>query len=331
MKLHQVISYPLAFIYKTVVWVRNKMYDWGWIKTTSFKTPTLCIGNLSMGGTGKTPMAALLIEMLHSDYKIAVLTRGYGRKTKGLIHANPNSTASEIGDEPKQLLSTFPYIELVACEKRVEGMHYIESQLKVDLVILDDAFQHRKLTPKVAILLTTYNKLYCNDFYFPTGTLRDHKMAAHRAQVVVVTKSPKTLSLDQKKKVENCLKLKPDQKLFFSHLNYDYTLKGLHGSRSLHEVLKSPFCLVTGIADSSPIVEYLTKLGGNFTHKNYKDHQKYTSKEIDTIKRESIIVTTEKDFVKLQGSIDSLYYISVGHEIEEQELFENTLRALIKT
>lgn len=330
MKLLRVILYPLSLLYGLVVFLRNKYYDWGWFKSTSFSTPTICVGNLSLGGTGKTPMIALLIEQLSKEYSIAVLTRGYGRLTKGLVYATDISTADEIGDEPKQLKYSYPAIELVCSESRVTGMEYIESKLDVDIVLLDDAFQHRKITPMVNILLTTYQKIYSKDYYLPSGSLRDSKSSSSRADIVIVTKSPENLNKEQRATIENSLKLKENQQLFFSSLSYDEQLVGVRDNIQLGDLAKTPFSLVTGIANAKPLTAYLKSKGLHFEHLEFKDHQNYHQSIIDELQKKSLIVTTEKDFVKLNSALDQLYCIRVKHQIEDESQLLNKLHQLIK-
>ncbi len=330
MKLLKLFSFPLAFQYGIVVAFRNAFYDWGWFSSTSFKTPTICIGNISMAGTGKTPMTALLIELLQSEYKIAILTRGYGRKSKGLIHGNEKSSPQDIGDEPKQLIDTHPTVELIVCSNRVEAMRYIESKLEVDLVILDDAFQHRRLSPLYSILLTTYSQLYTEDYYFPAGNLRDHKSSGKRAQMVVVTKAPENLSETELEDLKKRLKVLPHQSFFTSSLQYSDSLIGLSNTMSLEELKKNPFCLVTGIANPKPLLNYLKAMGCEFTHKKYRDHHSYSDKDLAELNEEALVITTQKDFVKLGSLLSKVYYLPVSHKIEGVEKFKEILLEQLK-
>lgn len=325
MNLLKLFSFPLAFQFGIILAFRNAFYDWGWFSSTSFKTPTICIGNISMAGTGKTPMTALLIELLQSQYKIAVLTRGYGRKSKGLIHANEKSSPVEIGDEPKQLLDTHPNIELIVCANRVEGMRYIESNLEVNLVILDDAFQHRKLSPLLSILLTTYSNLYTEDYYFPAGNLRDHKSSGKRAQMVVVTKAPENLSETEIIDLKKRLKVLPHQSFHTSSLQYSDTLIGLSNTIKIEDLKKNPFCLVTGIANPKPLVSHLKAMGCEFTHKKYRDHHNYNKNDFAKLKEEPLLITTQKDFVKLSDTLSNVYYLPVTHKIHNEGYFKESL------
>ncbi len=329
MNLRTVLLFPLSLKYAYVVFFRNKFYDWGVFKSHSFKTPTICVGNISLGGTGKTPMIDLLINH-YQNKKVVVLSRGYGRKTKGLIHAHSNSTASEIGDEPKQLLSMHPEIELVVSEARVKGMQYIESQIKPDLVLLDDAFQHRSLKAKVNILLTTYSKPYFKDYYLPLGTLRDHRISVNRADMLVVTKAPKQVCLTDKSEFKS--QFTTTKPIHFAHLEYAEQCIGEVNTLSVEELKNSKVNLVTGIANPKPLLDYLTQKGIELSHYKYKDHHQYTSKDVECFTENSdVILTTQKDFVKLKGMCDSLYYIGIQHQLEQEDLFFNSLDQLLNS
>ena len=194
MLLLRKIAFPISMVYALVVYLRNFLFDVGILKEISFKTKTICIGNLSVGGTGKTPMIEYLIEMLGNSYKVAVLSRGYRRKSKGFILATPKSTVEKLGDEPYQIYSKYPEIVLAVDGDRCNGISNLENTLNLDVILLDDAFQHRKVRPHYSILLTAYDDLYINDWYLPTGNLRDAKKEAKRANIIVVTKCPNDLS-----------------------------------------------------------------------------------------------------------------------------------------
>lgn len=327
MKLRTVLLFPLSLKYAYVVLFRNKFYDWGLFKSHSFKTPSICVGNISLGGTGKTPMIDLLINH-YQNKKIVVLSRGYGRKTKGLIHANINSTAQEIGDEPKQLLDAHPSIDMVVAEKRVQGMNYIEDQIKPDLILLDDAFQHRSVKAKVNVLLTIFSKPYFKDYYFPLGSLRDHKISTARADVILVTKSPYDLSSSQKS--DFAIQFKQYKPVFFSHIAYSEQLLGTDDALLLEDLHGKKVHLVTGIAKAKLLVDYLKSRGIKFSHFNYKDHHNYSDKDINTFsKGAQLILTTEKDYTKLKGRCKDLYYLPIKHQIDGQESFFEALDQLV--
>jgi len=320
---------PISWVYAFVVWIRNYFYDIGFFTSKKFETPTICVGNLSVGGTGKTPMIELLISILKEQYKVVVLSRGYGRKSKGYILASSNTTVEELGDEPYQIHSKFPQINLVVDGDRGTAISKIEKELKAEVILLDDAFQHRKVTPSFSILLTAYSKLYADDSYLPSGELRDHKSQAKRASVIIVTKCPKNLSEEDKKYVV-ARKLKPNknQKVLFSYLTYDLELKGVGSSIKLSELKTKEVTLVTGIANPKPLVSFLNKKNISFNHLAYRDHHFFTDKQLQFFNSKEIILTTEKDFVRLKGKVVNVYYIGVKHdffdngkEILEKELF----------
>lgn len=329
MNLRTVLLLPLSFKYACIVFFRNKFYDWGWFKIHSFTTPTICVGNISLGGTGKTPMIDLLINH-YKNKKIVVLSRGYGRKTKGLIHAHIHSTALQIGDEPKQLLDMHPEIELVVSESRVKGMQYIESQLKPHLVLLDDAFQHRSLKTKVNILLTTYSKPFFKDYYLPLGNLRDHRISVKRADMLVVTKAPKQVCLTDKSEFKS--QFSATKPVHFAHLEYADQCIGEATTLSIEELKDLKVNLVTGIANPKPLLNYLAQKGIQVTHFKYKDHHQYTENDLEHIRQNGeIILTTQKDFVKLKGRCDSLYYLGIQHQIEQEESFFKSLDQLLNS
>ena len=202
LKSFRVLLLPFALIYGWIVFVRNWMYAKQYLKSTSFNVPLNCIGNLSMGGTGKSPMVEHLLSILSEEYKIATLSRGYKRKTKGYALANEASTALEIGDEPMQFHLKFPNVAVSVGERRIEAMaQLIQDVPKVEAIILDDAFQHLEIKAGFNILLTEYDNLFCDDFFIPTGDLRDDRKSAERADIIIVTKCPANLSLEEKEEI----------------------------------------------------------------------------------------------------------------------------------
>jgi tetraacyldisaccharide 4'-kinase len=336
----RLLLWPLSLLYAWGLRIRHLFYDLGLIKSVVFKTPTICVGNLSLGGTGKTPMIALLIEYyLSKGLHIAVVSRGYGRKTHGLIEANFESTASQIGDEPFQIYRTFPQIRMVVCASRVRAMAYLEashfhgvaekkiklgpnqsgSQSPPDLVLLDDAFQHRAIKAQFNILLTTYSKPFFKDFYLPAGTLRDHQLRVKKAEVVVVTKSPDPLDKNKNESFVSRLNLRPNQPVFFSHLKYASTIVGLKEHISLDTLKGEKIVLVTAIANPEPLVVFLTSIGAVVKHLKYADHHFFTPSEINLLKQYNRIICTHKDFVKLSDEIPQLFYLPVSHDFSERD------------
>jgi tetraacyldisaccharide 4'-kinase len=222
MKLLRNISFPFVPVYYAVTWTRNKLYDFGIKTSKSYNIPIICVGNLSVGGTGKTPMIEYLIRLLKDNHKVATLSRGYKRKTSGFQIANKDSSAETLGDEPFQFCKKFKNEIIVAVDtNRQNGIESIQTcDDSVDVVLLDDAFQHRKVKAGLNILLTTYNNLYVDDLVLPTGNLREPKSGAERANIIIVTKCPETLSDKQKGEIIQKLNTKAEQKVFFSSIKY---------------------------------------------------------------------------------------------------------------
>jgi len=302
------IAWPIAVIYGMVVHIRNWCYDVGIFSTKSYKTPTLCVGNLSVGGTGKTPMIEYLILLLQKDFNIAVLSRGYKRKSKGFLLANSESTVEELGDEPFQLYAKFRNLFLAVDSDRQNGISKLEAMLQPDVILLDDAFQHRKVTPSFNILLTTYEKLYVHDFFLPTGTLRDSKNQARRAQLIVVTKCPSDLKQSEKAKIKKALGVKVP--VLFAYFEYAPKVVSSKDILEIPDLTHKGIGLITGIADPMPLVSYLSSLELDFKHLNYPDHYDFSSKDLKKFEK----YTTEKDYVRLNGKVANLYFIGVKHE-----------------
>ena len=284
---------PISWIYGFVVWLRNLLYDDHILHSTQVSIPTICVGNLAVGGTGKTPMSEYLLSLLSSDYKVALLSRGYGRKTKGFRIANEHDTAQTIGDEPMQIHQRFPDIPVAVCADRVKGVKRLQ-QLFPDLqcVILDDAYQHRSLNCGFYILLTPFDRLYSNDHMLPWGRLRDLPNQSHRANVVVVTKCPPNMQPIERRIVSNSLKLATYQQLFYSSIGYAQL------------ALSGTPLLVTGIANPTPMYEYLCQQFPDTELMAYADHHAFSRRDIQQIlekaERYAHVVTTEKDYMRMQ-------------------------------
>ena len=328
MQLLRKIAFPISLIYALVVYVRNYLYDVGIWSSKTFDTPTICIGNLSVGGTGKTPMVELLISALKDTHKIAVLSRGYRRKSKGFGLASPKSTVEDLGDEPYQIYTKFPEITVAVDADRRNGISILEDKIKPDLILLDDAFQHRKVKPDFSILLTAYDTIYTEDWYLPTGNLRDSRKAAKRADVIVVTKCPPEMSVDERKAVTDQLNPMEGQRVLFSYLVYDTNLKGSIADVSLHALNNRKITLVTGIANPAPLVSFLEKEKMVFEHLAYADHHFFTPKEIVALNSKEVVLTTEKDFMRLNNRVENLFYIQVAHMFFDDG--RSTLKALLE-
>ncbi len=306
------ILFPVSLVYGLVVYLRNRLYDWGVFSSKSYQTPVICVGNLSTGGTGKTPMVELLIALLQDTYKVAVLSRGYRRKSKGFVLATANSTVSELGDEPYQLHSKFQKLRVAVDADRQNGIAILEDQVKPDVIILDDAFQHRKVRPGLTLLLTAYDSLYTSDWYLPTGNLRDHKRAAQRADILVVTKSPAESAETDLLKIKHSLQPKPHQSTLFSYLSYDPNVQGKGTLQAITDLRDKQITLVTGIANPKPLLHFLELNGISFEHLWFKDHHNFSLQELEMIRSKPNVLTTEKDYMRLKNEV-VCNYISIKH------------------
>jgi len=332
MKLFRKILFPFVPLYYVAVFLRNKFYDWSVYASKSYEFPLLCVGNLSVGGTGKTPMIEYLITMLGSKYKLATLSRGYGRKSKGFLIATPNVTSQDIGDEPLQIFNKFKNITVAVDADRQNGLKCLkENNPLLEVVLLDDAFQHRKVTAGFNILLTAYDQLYCDDFVLPTGNLREPKSGAKRSQLIVVTKCPDNLGDLEKTAITKRLNPASNQRVFFSSIQYSETLISSTSSRALADLKGTHFTLVTGIASPTPLVNHLTEMGFDFEHLNYKDHHEFSKSELELIHSKSLVVTTEKDFSRLQTEAkDEIYYLPIQLKIDRASEFERLVEGYVE-
>ena len=255
----RLLLFPFAFIYGIVIYIRNFLFDKKILYSKHFSTPTICVGNISVGGTGKTPMTEMLLSFLQNDYKIATLSRGYKRKTTGFLIAKENTTALEIGDEPMQFHQNFPNVLVSVGEDRANAIQQLEQlSSKPEVIILDDAMQHRKVKADCNILLTDYSNLYVDDYFLPVGSLRDQRSSAKRANIIVVTKCPSNMDLEEKAEIEKRINKRPYQQLFFSTIAYgtpyDLFTKEPYNFSNSDETIA-----IAGIAKPQPYFDYLQK------------------------------------------------------------------------
>lgn len=316
MRKLRLILLPFSVLYGAIVFVRNWLFDKGWLQSTSYDFPVICVGNLSVGGTGKSPMIEYLIRLLKDDYKVATLSRGYKRKTTGFLVANANTTANDIGDEPLQFYSKFGDDITVSVEaQRTAGIEALQNLPNTpEIILLDDAFQHRKVTAGFNILLTPFYDLYANDFMLPAGNLREPRIGAKRTDVIVVTKCPQKVSKEEMQHVAKKLRPKTNQQVFFTTITYSENIQNETESLALSSLRKEEFVLVTGIANPTPFLEYLKTQGLSFTHINYPDHHNFSESELRTVSQKAgnkKILTTEKDFMRLQGRLEHLYFLPI--------------------
>jgi len=334
MKLLRYILFPIVPIYFIVTWTRNKLYDLGWKKSKSYNFPVICVGNLSVGGTGKSPMIEYLIRLLKTDYNLATLSRGYKRETNGFKLADTSDSAKTVGDEPFQFYNKFGKDILVSVDaNRQHGISSLRDlENKPDVILLDDAFQHRKVKAGFNVLLTTYNTLYADDIVLPTGNLREPKAGAKRANMIVVTKCPESITIQEKERITKKLKPESNQTVFFSSISYSNKLFSNSNETDFSQL--SSFTLVTGIANANPLVNYLKSKQLDFKHLNYKDHHVFSEKDINDLTKLDSIVTTEKDFMRLKTETrlqDKLYYLPIEITIDNKELFDSILLEFIKS
>lgn len=334
MKLIRYLLFPVVPIYYMVTWLRNQLYENGIKKSTAYDFPVICVGNLSVGGTGKTPMIEYLIQLLRADYQLATLSRGYKRQTQGFRIADQSATANTIGDEPFQFYQKFEDIIVSVDADRVHGIGKLMNlKTPPDVILLDDAYQHRKVRAGLNILLTSYDDLYVDDILLPTGNLREPRQGAKRADIIVVTKAPQALSIDKKQAIINRINPLARQAVFFGGIGYSDVVKNAETTISLDDLKHKPFTLVTGIANPKPLVAHLRAQGLNFVHLKYKDHHEFQANEIETLKRKGLIVTTEKDMVRLQSHFkpsEDLYYLPIEMDIDRHAEFDNLIQQFLK-
>lgn len=293
--------------------LRNYFYDKGILRSTSFELPVICVGNLSVGGTGKTPMIEYLLTLLTPDHKTATLSRGYGRETTGFRILKGTETAKMVGDEPLQFKNKFPDAIVAVDEKRGRGISALQKIKDPEIILLDDAFQHRKVKAGMNILLTAYGDLYVHDNMLPTGNLREPVAGAKRAKMIVVTKCPRKLAHSEQKKIRRKLRLTEDQDLYFSYIDYSERIKGNDQSLAIHSLEDKKITLITGIANPQPLLNFLNRLNIAFEHHNFPDHHNFSKKDIEEFADSSIILTTEKDFMRLRDTPlkNRIFYIPI--------------------
>ena len=322
------ILFPIAFVYWIVAWMRNYFYDKHIFKSKSFDLPIIAVGNLSVGGTGKTPQIEYLIRLLQDEFKVATLSRGYKRETNDFVLANDSTTVKEIGDEPFQFYTKFPKIKVAVDVNRINGIsQLLKLGSKPDVILLDDAFQHRKVKAGFYILLTTYSELFCDDFILPFGNLREPSSGKKRANMIIVTKCPSDISELAMIEVEK--KLDVDVPVFFSKIEYDELSYSDIESIKTDRLKQEQKIIVTGIAKPFPFISYLKK--ENDLVLEFSDHHNFSDKEIDylnEISKDKAIITTEKDFMRLRGCLskEQLYYLPIKSKIlNDADVFDKII------
>lgn len=308
---------PLAFLYGIGVNVRNRLFDWGLLRSESFDVPVICVGNLAVGGTGKTPHTEYIIRLLRERYRIAVLSRGYKRQTEGFVIAHPGSTSREIGDEPYQMWRKFPDITIAVDADRRRGIRNLLALTepnRPEVILLDDAFQHRYVRASLYIVLTDYHRLYYRDKLLPVGRLREPSSGVRRADVVIVTKCEPDIQSAEFEGIKKDMRLAASQKLFFSHIVYgdlEPVFPGEAPPRSLGRIGKgSEVLLVSGIAHPEYFQEEVGRYTGGSTSLTFPDHHAFGKEDIQRIQTQldclssadKLLIVTEKDAARLRDN-----------------------------
>jgi tetraacyldisaccharide 4'-kinase len=334
MILFRKLLFPFAILYGSITYLRNYLYDKGILKSYSFDIPVIVVGNLSVGGTGKTPQIEYLIRLLSPNYKVATLSRGYKRKSEGFILADAASTVEILGDEPFQYFKKFPDIQVAVDADRKNGIEQLLNQKsRPEIILLDDAFQHRKVKAGFYILLTAYEDLFCDDFMLPTGNLRESRNGAKRANLIIVTKCPPNITDSEQENIKK--RIGVDLTIFFSTIAYDEKVYNDNDSIAVSDLKSTPKILLAGIANPKPFFDYLK------TDKDevmtFSDHHHFSGSDILNIKSQAIdkiIVATEKDFVRLNSEIlvKQLYYLPIKSKlISKQDDFNQLVLRYVKT
>ena len=342
----RILLFPFSLLYGLVITIRNYLFDKKIIKSVSFNLPVIAVGNLSVGGTGKSPMVEYLLALLQNNYKAATLSRGYKRKTKGYILANATTTALEIGDEPMQFHQKFPEVAVAVGEERILAVpQLLQDRPETNVIILDDAFQHRSIKPGLNILLTEYSNLFTSDFFLPSGNLRDQQSSYKRADIIVVTKCPSDLSEKEKKKINESIRLLSHQSIFFTTIHYG---QPYHISTQEKKIitLNDEVLLVCGIANPKPIQKYLLQKAKKYYQQSFSDHHVFSMDDLKNIRKkfedisakQKIIITTEKDAVRLINFKDQLnelplFVLPVQHQFlfNEGIQFDRIINMFIET
>lgn len=336
---------PISFVYALIIRFRNWLFDKNIIKSASFSFPIICVGNIAVGGTGKSPMTEYLVRMLKDDYVTATLSRGYKRKTKGFTIAGENTTAIDIGDEPMQFHQKFPNITVAVGEERLVAIPQIlHAKPETEVIILDDAFQHRQVKAGLNILLTQYNDLYVNDFILPAGDLRDVKSSAKRAQIIIVTKCPANLEIAEKEKIIKELQPLKNQQVYFTQTIYSKP-RHLFNNIEIDISPNSNVLLICGIANPTPLKRYLGNNFNSYDMMSFPDHHIFRMDDLKDIKQQfdkisstnKYIITTEKDGVRLEKFKSELenypvFVLPISHSLlfDEGLKFEEEIKSFIE-
>ncbi len=316
--------------------IRNWCFDKGILKSTTYGIPVISVGNITVGGTGKTPLSEYIIRLLIGNYQLALLSRGYKRKTKGTLLANKSSSAETIGDEPFQIKQKFEKLRVAVAEKRVEGMDLLLRNTNTQVVLMDDAYQHRYVTPGLSILVIDYNRPLWKDCVFPAGNLRETKNGQKRADIIIVNKCPASMRLEDRDKWLSKLKARGDQEVYFTTVKYDEPVAVKHEANKLFPA-KLPVVALAGIAQPKGFFEHVAKKCELVKTMTYPDHHHFSDGDLMEIEHQlsqnkvKALITTEKDavrFAKMPEEIKTMsWYIPIKLIVlfDEEERLENTI------
>ena len=311
----KILLYPLSFFYGIAMYFRNRMYDLKILKSTEFDIPVISVGNITVGGTGKTPHIEYLVGLMKNDFKVVVLSRGYKRKTTGFLEVLMDSTVDESGDEPLQIKRKFPEVGVFVDEKRVHGIEEIirlNEENQPDVILLDDAFQHRSVNPGINILLIDYHRPINDDIILPAGRLREGKTQMRRASIIIYTKCPREVTPITRRITMKNVNLRPYQNLYFTTMEYGKIVPVFHEKAIAKEIQESHFpavLLVCGIAQPEPLRKYLSSHSDHLEEIRFPDHHAFEDADLLRIEetfenmtfKNKIIITTEKDAVRLMA------------------------------
>ncbi len=311
-KAGYIFLYPFSLVYGLCAAIRNLLFDWNIFKSRTFEeVKTISIGNLCAGGTGKTPHIEYLIDLLKEDFRLATLSRGYQRKTSGYLLATENSTAADIGDEPLQFKSKYSDILVAVDGDRVRGIKKLLQLNKMpEVILLDDAFQHRWVKPGLNILLTDYHNVFLHDTFLPSGRLRESTTGALRADIIIVTKTPEHATSVDIRGIMKDLGIRAYQSIYFSYLKYKDMYNFFRPAKKLSaalELYNYHVLILSGIASDKHLVTYIKEYAEDLVHKKFADHHEYTVEDVRNIRRafdaiqaeKKLVITTEKDAMRL--------------------------------
>ena len=346
LKSFRYLLLPITWIYGAIIWFRNWLYNKNILRSSSFNFPIICVGNLATGGTGKTPMTEYLVRLLKNEYKTATLSRGYKRRTKGFAIADANTTALMIGDEPMQFHQKFPDVVVAVGEERIVAIpQLLHQRPETQVIILDDAYQHRQVSAGLNILLTDHANLYTRDFILPAGDLRDVRSSSKRADIIIVTKCKAGLTEVEKNETIAEIKPRADQSVYFTTIVYSMPYH-LFTEKRIDITHDCSILLICGIANPRPLKEHLAKHADTYEMLRYADHHIFDSSDLKDIKEQfekinstnKVVLTTEKDAVRLEKFESELkdfpiYVVPIEHAFlfNEAEKFNTHITDFIKS